>query len=307
MNKRIKFAMMAVAGMISTTPVMAQNIQGPSKITATANPILGNGTSRFPISEMVDGNSSDADPFNGYQASNGRTGIITLTLDQAYDLTSFYLWNDINVRAEGVQNYRLRFYDANNNVIGPDVTGLTTNSGQVAPHITNFSKLGVKRVDLIVDSVRTTTSIRRVEIREVAFQGAPARAPQAEAYRCYDLMGHRGKETNKRFTMVDQFGQSRTVIGHPVQLCNPVALNKRGATPANMAKQYKDHLVCYEIFDVDGRQTQQNVQIQNKLETNNFITGHADQICMISSKRHNKETSARPSRANQSNARRVRK
>lgn len=290
--KLYSIAALAMGGLLTTSPVMAQSIIGSPKITASANTTLGNGTGRFPLSQMTDGVTSDASPYNGYQARERQTGVISLTLDQAYDLTQFYLWNDINVRAEGVKKYRLRFYDANNNPIGTDITGLTTNNGQVAPHVTNFSRAGVKKVDLFIDSVNTANGLRRVEIREVAFEGAPAKAA-ATAYRCYDLMRDSAKLQNKQFTMVDQFGQTQTVIGHPVQLCNPVALNQRGATPESMTKIYKDHLVCYELFDVRGNSPRQNVQVKNQLESNQLLTTHADQVCLVSTKRHIKNAPER--------------
>ncbi len=284
-------AIATLATLMAAQPAAAQNIMGNQKLSISVDASLGSGTSRFPLSEMTDGNVSDASPFNGYQANNRATGTITITLDQPYDLTAFYLWNDINVRAEGVERFSLRFFDAAGNVIGSDISNQVTAAGQVAPKIVNFSKQGVKRVAMTVHSVRATTGIRRVEIREIGFQGRPAAGAagkQAKAYRCYDLMRHRGGETNRTFTMVDQFGQTRTLVGNPVELCNPVALNPRDRVrPADMAKRYRDHLVCYEIFDTGRRAARQhNVEVTNQLGTGYLGTGHADKVCLVSTKRH---------------------
>ena len=297
LTKTIAIASVAAGAIMAVQPALAQNISGPAKLSTSVDAALGSGTSRFPLSQMTDGVNSDAGPYNGYQARNGVTGTITISLDRTYDLSSFYLWNDINVRAEGIERFSLRFYDASGNVIGSDVSNQVTAAGQVAPKVVNFSKQGVKRVDLIVHSVRQTTGIRRVEIREVAFNGRPSGGygppptPKATAYRCYDLMRHSGGETSRAFTMVDQFGQSRTLIGHPVELCNPVALNPgKRLRPEQMAKQYRDHLVCYEIHDQrDRRPGQQNVEVRNQLGRARLATTHADKVCLVSTKRHVKQ------------------
>ncbi|MEE9433250.1 MAG: hypothetical protein V3V15_03320 [Sphingorhabdus sp.] len=283
-----------LAASFSPMPLAAQNIAG-SKITATST--LGNGTARFPLSQIADGINSDASPFNGFEGPGQQTGVIRLDLDQAYTITRFYLWNDINVRSEGVKTFSLRLYDSQNNLLG-NVGPFTTTAGQAAPNVTSWSNgfPGVKRVDLVINSLRTGGGIKRVEIREVAFDGRPAggygppppppKPVQTDAFRCYDILRHNGPNLDRFFTMVDQFGKTTTYVGHAVQLCNPAVLNDRQTTPAQMAERYKEHLVCYEILDIHrSRANRENVAISNQLESGTLSTAHEDQICVVSTKR----------------------
>ena len=68
---------------------------GGAQITASTElPVLTNfeGLS-FPIEEIDDGIINNEKPWNGFISTESE-GIITLDLDQEYDLYSFLLWND---------------------------------------------------------------------------------------------------------------------------------------------------------------------------------------------------------------------
>ena len=129
------------------------------------------GQQTFTLEQLHDGITVDA-PFNGF-ASNGTTnGTITLSLDKAYDLQSFVLWNDINVRNEGVRTFELRFLDSSNIQIGS--SGMLTAVSQLAPQTYSFSTVaGVKSVLLDVSSASL-----QIEIRELAFNGNISAVPE---------------------------------------------------------------------------------------------------------------------------------
>lgn len=294
-NKTLLAALVMGAGLLPTQAA-AQNITGPSQIV-NATSGIANGNSTFPLQQIRDGNKSE---LNGFQGRDNATGWIKFDLDKAYTLNQFFLWNDINVRAEGIQRFSLTFLDGSGNPISTSpafsakpgrTPGQAVNLSSYSPinpvQIFDFPAVaGVKSVRLNVLSLlgQDNTFRSRVEIREVAFNG-PSGSGGADAMRCYDVM-RRGATKQESFTMVDQFGQSQTLVGHAVELCNPVTLNERGVTPARMAKEFKDHLVCYEIFDRQTRDRLQNVRVTNKLGAINLTTGHADKVCVVSDKRH---------------------
>jgi hypothetical protein len=68
----------------------------------------------FTIDQIADGITIDGlsptfpGPFNGF-ASPAATGTITLDLVSEFNLSSFILWNDINVFQEGIKDFRLDF------------------------------------------------------------------------------------------------------------------------------------------------------------------------------------------------------
>ncbi len=133
----------------------------------------------FSLNQINDGITSDAPPFNGF-ASNIPSGTITLDLVGDYNLTSFILWNDINVLAEGISQFRLDFFDSSNNLIPVSFTNtFLAPIGQVAPATYNFSQAvpNVSRVDLVVLSSNIGV-FNRIEIREVEFTGSPASIPE---------------------------------------------------------------------------------------------------------------------------------
>jgi hypothetical protein len=119
----------------------------------------------FTLDQINDGITADF-PFNGFAANGIRSGRITLALDQAYNLESFTLWNDINVSNEGVRTFQLSFEDASGNLLGS--TGTLSAVSQLAPQVYTFAStvMGVSTVQLDV-----LTSNLQIEIRELAFNG----------------------------------------------------------------------------------------------------------------------------------------
>ena len=156
-------------GLMTSMSAAAQNIPN-SNITATTN--LPKQT-RWPIEHIIDAKTADTPPFNGF-TSNARTGTISFAFNTPYDVSGFTLWNDINVRAEGVESFRLDF--KRSGTLVDETATLRTNSGQTEPHHYNFPAVkNVDAVDLVIlssiDSPNPSHTINRIEIREVAFKG----------------------------------------------------------------------------------------------------------------------------------------
>ena len=157
----------------------AASISGTDIIPSTTLPTLTVGDLTFPIDQIADGITSDAFPFNGF-ASSAATGTITLDLVGEFNLNSFILWNDINVFAEGIQDFRLDFFNSADGLIP---VGFSTNfvapSGQseAEEYVFNETVSGVSRVDLVVLSSIPGGFAERIEIREVAFTGTPVPEP----------------------------------------------------------------------------------------------------------------------------------
>lgn len=168
--------------MIFASAASAATISGPTQITASTSiapcgvSVCGNSVAD--INEIADGITSDTGPnFNGFAGDEGATGTIRLEFDQAYDLTSFTLSNDINIRAEGVETFRLDFFDIASSLISSTAV-FNAPVGQFAGQTYNFSEvLGVKVADLVILSVLPDccndqpTDLSRIEIREVQFEG----------------------------------------------------------------------------------------------------------------------------------------
>lgn len=148
-------------------------------IPSTNLPSLGS----FPINQIADGITTDGlfptfpGPFNGF-ASPAATGTITLDLVGEFNLSSFILWNDINVFQEGIKDFRLNFFTSSNSLIPINFsTNFTAPITQVEAEEYVFGEVvpGVSRVDLVVLSSQESSlgGINRIEIREVAFTGDP--------------------------------------------------------------------------------------------------------------------------------------
>lgn len=164
-------ATLLVLGAGFSTRATASPISGPSQITPST--ALASSGAGFTIDEIADGITSDAPPFNGFAAVPGQVGTIRLDLNIPYDLSSFVLWNDINVLGEGVKTFRLDFFDAANVPLGSTPV-LTAAAGTVAAQTFAFGSpvLGAKRVDLVVLTLNPSPCCGlRLEIREVAFNG----------------------------------------------------------------------------------------------------------------------------------------
>lgn len=136
----------------------------------TPSTLLPNSGLGLTIDEIADGITSDASPFNGFAAALGLTGTIRLDLANAYNLTAFSLWNDINVFQEGISQFRLDFYDTSDAFISSSAIFVGP-IGQLAPQTYTFAPvIGAKRVDLVVLTLNNSSCCgHRLEIREVEF------------------------------------------------------------------------------------------------------------------------------------------
>ncbi len=172
----MKTQLAAIVCLLSPTSAFADiwdsaELLGYTEITASTELTA---IAPFGVEQVSDGITSDAPPFNGF-ASWARSGTVRLDFSTSFDLTSFILFNDVNVRAEGIQNFRLDFFDGSMNLMTQDDLGFlpeyTAPLGQLAGEEYKFGAVveGVSRVDLVVLS-----SYRRIEIREVQFTAVPA-------------------------------------------------------------------------------------------------------------------------------------
>lgn len=158
---------LAATALLAATPAQAALLQGPTVIQASTTLPTYFGWTR-PISEIADGISAD---FNGWAGGNGLVGTITLDLLGTYDLTSFSLWNDINILREGVGDFRLHYFDDNDALIGSSAVFTAPVSTFAAGVYALGTVQGVSRVDLEVLTLLTGGVCCRIEIREVAFNG----------------------------------------------------------------------------------------------------------------------------------------
>ncbi len=156
---------------------LAQSIRGPVQI-ASADTTLNVGDGRFPLNQIRDGVTED-NGRNGFVGGRGQLGMLSFRLDQPYDIDRFLLWNDISVRAEGIENFTLRFFSGQQLVHSQRFAGrMAAKAGmkEVQSFPLSLKVEDVDRVELQVESLldRPNTYAVRVEIREVAFSGAPS-------------------------------------------------------------------------------------------------------------------------------------
>lgn len=166
---RAAVAALAVSAGFATS-ANAALIMGPSQISASASlPLYA---PAFPVSALADGITAENNALNGYAASVNQ-GVITLDLIGIFDLESFVLWNDVNVLAEGIKDFKLRFYDDADALIGTSETFVGP-QGQLLPETYVFATpfRGVSKVELDVLSAHVGV-VNHIEIREVAFNSAP--------------------------------------------------------------------------------------------------------------------------------------
>ncbi len=166
MNKSRATIALLLTAAAAAASVHAAVLQGPAYITATTamaacevSTCAGFGLN---INEIADTSSAN---FNGWAGQTGLLGTIKLDLLGTFDLTSFSLWNDVNVSAEGVRTFELHFFDASDQLLGS--TGTLSAISQFPAQVYALGTVsGVSRVDLQVLS-----AAGRIEIREVAFSG----------------------------------------------------------------------------------------------------------------------------------------
>ena len=268
---------------------MAQSVMGPTKIVSVTTNIWP-GPAMYPLAQIADGNISDVYPFNGFAGADNATGTITFGLNTDYDLTSFHLWNDMNVLAEGVGNYSLKFYNVANVLVG-SAGPYSTTAGLVAPHVNNFPMIGnVRKVELVVNSIQSlpNTAVKRVEIREVAFNGDPT--PPVEPpfivpgnhWQCYRvLQGPTLKP--ETLTVQDQFGKAQIVLARPLMLCNP-SLKIHGDRKYDI--EFKErHLVCYQPVKQSDQQPKRKVKINNQMAPATLVLAERQMFCVPSIKK----------------------
>ncbi len=285
--KKLTLAVALLAAGTAATSASAQNIQGPTQIVGVTT-MITNGNPTYPLSQIADGIFAPT-PFNGFQGTDGMIGTLTFNLDKAYDIDGAWLWNDINVRAEGVKSYSLNFYDAANNQIGGTLGPFNTIPGQVAAHNENFAPVNnVKRVDMVIHSVQNVanTYAKRVEIREVAFNGKPSGEPPfvmaGDHYQCYRIPESKPL-AYENLQVSDQFGRAQIVLGRPVTICNP-------STKVHKERRFKVsnprlHLVCYDLAKQSDQQRRRGVRFNNQMGPGDAIVFERQTFCVPSIKK----------------------
>jgi hypothetical protein len=266
------------------SPASAQNIMGPTKIINVTSTIPG-GSGTYTLPQIADGNSSDAPNFNGFQGAQNTTGVITFTLDQDYDLDAAHLWNDINVRAEGVGTYSYKFYDAAGAMVGSTGT-LTAVAGQVPANVTPLSVSKVRKVELVIQSIqiKPNTFSQRVEIREVAFNGKPSPKTvdvAGEHYQCYRIL-EAPTLAPENIVVADQFGKSQIVLARPIMLCNP-SFKMHNGKKYGVLNQ-KVHQVCYSELKPMDQKPMRRVRVANQFTTAEMSVGPRQMFCVPSYK-----------------------
>lgn len=170
MNKSLALLNFALAAAFAA-PAQAAPLQGPAYIAAsTSVPTCGAFCDNWgaDIGQVADGDTSN---FNGFAGQTGVLGTIKLDLLGDFKLTSFSLWNDLNVLNEGVRSFALDFFDAADALIGSTGTlaAVSPSDASAPPAVYAFAAVSnVSRVDMRVLEVSG-----RIEIREVAFNGTP--------------------------------------------------------------------------------------------------------------------------------------
>jgi hypothetical protein len=178
----------ALSGLLVAQPAAAVLLQGPAYVQATTDlPACGGVCGGFgsDINQIAD---SDTSNFNGWAGADGLVGTIKLDLLATYDITSFSLWNDINVLREGVGDFQLHFYDDSDTFISSSLRYTAPISTFDAGSYSFAAVQGVSRVDLEVLTLLTGGVCCRIEIREVAFNGDPSSVGAIPEPSTYALM-----------------------------------------------------------------------------------------------------------------------
>jgi|GEM_PF-6591015 len=288
MRLQTKLLAGALLSLAVSHAAFAAPISGPGQITTATATTPGMGPwGGFTIDQMIDGNKNLTGPFNGY-TTNAAAGTIRLDLDAHYDITQFRLWNDINVRAEGVKDFTLNFY--NNMTLVGSHSGVA-GFGQIAVQQFTFPvKSNVNRVDLVVTSSHNepNTYRQRIEIREVEFEGVPHQLPPpnvpGDHFQCYRVeKGDRVKA--ERIVVKDQFGQSMIMLGKPKILCNPSSKIHNGKEFPIENKER--HLVCYDIMrQSNAAGSRDKLEVSNQFGYDDIYARRREMFCVPSYKKH---------------------
>ncbi len=275
------------------SPSAAQNIMGPTKIVSVTSTIPSTNSAAFPLAATHDGQTaSNAIFMSGFVGSQGNMsapGMISFTLDQEYDLTAAYLWNDVRMSTGAVGDYTYRFYNASNTLISTSTT-FSSGPSQAAPQVNNLGNVaGVKRVELVILSLQSlgNSSVPRVEIREVAFNGTPTPRIQPSAdvpgdhYACYRVRESQALRP-ETLQIRDQFGRAEVVLGRPVMVCNPSVKvhNDRKYEVRNP----RLHMVCYDIARQNDQQRPRRVETNNQMSLAQMTVDNRQVYCVPSIK-----------------------
>ena len=175
--KNILTGVLSVLFIIFGNSAGADFLMGPSYINSSTSLVA---VQPWTIDQIADGNTSDNPPYNGF-VSSSTAGTITLALVGSYDLRGFKLWNDVNILGEGIQDFRLDFFDASG-ATTPFTSSATLTAqnpslldGELFPFASAIP--GVNKVNLVVLSCKQGGVIEEIEIREVAFEGQMTAVP----------------------------------------------------------------------------------------------------------------------------------
>jgi len=153
------------------TSVYAQDIS-KNQITASTSMTVWNG---YDVEQIVDGISTDCAPVcNGFTTDSNR-GVIRLAFDKLYDVDGFKLWNDVNLRKEGIKTFILEFDTADRGIISS--REFTAVSAQHDTQVFTFQTVqNVTSVNLrVLSSLNEDITYKeRIEVREIAFTGVPS-------------------------------------------------------------------------------------------------------------------------------------
>jgi hypothetical protein len=163
--KKNTYAIFIVTLFILIQPVQAALI---SNTDITASTDLVHRTdypgSDWSVDKLADGITVDLpSPFAGF-VSASQAGTVRLDFNSSYDLTNFILFNDVNVGAQGIHNFRLDFFNSADTFLG-DFSGEAFGGIHSAQEYT-ISAFDVSRVDLVI-----IDSHLQIEVREVQFNG----------------------------------------------------------------------------------------------------------------------------------------
>ncbi len=180
-NFRKSVSIGAICAVLYAPSIYADHIGGNQITASTSMPEMVD----FPIDQIADGINPGAGGHNGFQTNN-TAGTITLDFDQAYDLESFKLWNDVVLRAEGVKSFRLDF-ETPTGRLSSQIFEAAAREPDV--QVFEFPKINnVIAVDFVVLSSHLEpgtatllpTFAHRIEVREVAFTGKPSNVAPLE-------------------------------------------------------------------------------------------------------------------------------
>ena len=198
MLKRILvYGLSIIAAGALASPALGQTIMSPN---VTADPVgttVASVSTVYTLPQITDTIVSDAPNYNGFKGvsppTNGWAGDINLRLSNPYDIDRFHLWNDINVAFEGIEDFTLRFYDINDDLVRTESFTAALGVEPMQTILLSTTVRDATRVVLQIDSVFQLTAFGSVEIREVAFSGiiSPPAAKTLDNYMCYDLLAQK--------------------------------------------------------------------------------------------------------------------